>query len=361
MLTLQKLLNFVKEMKLMEIGNVIKKYRKEAGFTQEQMANRLGVTTPAVNKWENGNSKPDIELLAPIARLLNISLDTLLSFYENLSDGEIEEIIKKMDKMLLEEGYERTYEWVLEIIKKYPNCNMLIWQVAVILDARRMTDECKEPEKYDEQINTWYEMVLHDENEEVQYHAADSLFTFYLRKKNYPQAEKYLSYFSDHDPMKKIYRGRLYQEQGKIEEAYETYENVIFSEYSAFNFALSMMAGLALKEDDIGYAKFLSEKLRLLAHTLDMGTYNEYSPMLNIVCAEKDIEGTYKVVKTLLESVDTMYDFRKSKLYKHKKFRDVDNSLFETIKAKLFEGFRNEVDFGYMKGYAPWEKLFFEK
>ena len=40
----------------MNIGNVIKKYRKESGFTQEELANRLGVTTPAVNKWENGVS-----------------------------------------------------------------------------------------------------------------------------------------------------------------------------------------------------------------------------------------------------------------------------------------------------------------
>ena len=51
----------------MDIGSVIKKYRKDNGLTQEEMANRLGVTTPAVNKWENGNSNPDIELLAPIA------------------------------------------------------------------------------------------------------------------------------------------------------------------------------------------------------------------------------------------------------------------------------------------------------
>ena len=34
---------------MMNIGNVIKKYRKELGYTQEEMANRLGVTTPAVN------------------------------------------------------------------------------------------------------------------------------------------------------------------------------------------------------------------------------------------------------------------------------------------------------------------------
>ena len=40
----------------MNIGSVIKKYRKDIGLTQEEMANRLGVTAPAVNKWENGGS-----------------------------------------------------------------------------------------------------------------------------------------------------------------------------------------------------------------------------------------------------------------------------------------------------------------
>ena len=79
----------------MNIGSVIKKYRKELGYTQEEIANRLGVTTPAVNKWENGNSNPDIELLAPIARLLNISLDTLLSFHQNLTDIEITKLIQQ--------------------------------------------------------------------------------------------------------------------------------------------------------------------------------------------------------------------------------------------------------------------------
>ena len=341
----------------MDIGSVIKKYRKDAGLTQKEMANRLGVTTPAVNKWENGNSKPDIEMLAPIARLLDISLDTLLSFHEKLSDVEIEEIIRKMDKMFSEEGYEKTYEWVLELIKEYPNCNMLIWQAAVMLDARRITDKCKNPEKYDKQINAWYEMALHDENEEIQHHAADSLFGFYLRKNEYAKAEKYLDYFSDHDPMKKYNQGRLCQEQGKIEEAYEKYENLIFSEFSIFNIVLSMMAGLALQEDDIGYARFLSEKVQAISHILEMGKYNEYSPMLDIVCAGKDVEGTYKVVKQLLANVDTMYDFRKSRLYKHMKFRDVDSTVIENVKAKLMESFRDADDFGYMAGYEPWEEL----
>ena len=73
----------------MTIGKVIRKYRKLANLTQEEMAVRLGVTAPAVNKWENENSCPDITLLAPIARLLNISLDTLLSFQEDLNSPRV--------------------------------------------------------------------------------------------------------------------------------------------------------------------------------------------------------------------------------------------------------------------------------
>jgi len=40
----------------MQIGEVIRKYRKRQNMTQEEVANRLGVTAPAVNKWEKGGS-----------------------------------------------------------------------------------------------------------------------------------------------------------------------------------------------------------------------------------------------------------------------------------------------------------------
>lgn len=149
-----------------------------------------------------------------VQKLLNISLNTLLSFHEKLSDAEIKKIIREMDKMFSEEGYEKTYEWILELIKEYPNCNVLIWQAAVMLDARRITDKCNNPKKYDKQINAWYEMALHDENEEIQHHAADSLFGFYLRKKDYARAEKYLNFFFRPRSYEKILSGKIVSEAG---------------------------------------------------------------------------------------------------------------------------------------------------
>ena len=73
----------------MRINEIIKEKRSEQGLTQEQVAEYLGVSTPAVNKWERGNSYPDITLLAPLARLLKVDLNTLLSFNEELTEKEI--------------------------------------------------------------------------------------------------------------------------------------------------------------------------------------------------------------------------------------------------------------------------------
>lgn len=96
---------------------------------------------------------------------------------------------------------------------------------------------------------------------------------------------------------------------------------------------------------------FLAEKLSTLSHIFDMGKYNEYAAMLNIVCTEQNIEGTCKVVKQLLENVDDISDFQKSKLYRHMKFTNVNDSYFQEIKGKLRKSFRNADDFSFIKGY----------
>ena len=45
---------------------------------------------------------------------------------------------------------------------------------------------------------------------------------------------------------------------------------------------------------------------------------------------------------------------------KHKKWKETDGAYLQVIKEKLLEGFRDAEDFGYMKGYEPWEKLIYK-
>ncbi|MGN1166236.1 MAG: helix-turn-helix domain-containing protein [Lachnospiraceae bacterium] len=66
-------------MNISEIGRNIAFLRKNIGFTQEELAEKLGVTAQAVSKWENGHNLPDIENLMYIAELLNLPYSALLS------------------------------------------------------------------------------------------------------------------------------------------------------------------------------------------------------------------------------------------------------------------------------------------
>jgi tellurite methyltransferase len=62
------------------LAGTIARYRKEQGFTQEELANRLGITFQAVSKWETGQSTPETGLLLLLAKTLRVSVDKLLGY-----------------------------------------------------------------------------------------------------------------------------------------------------------------------------------------------------------------------------------------------------------------------------------------
>ena len=77
----------------MTFGEKLKKARKEAGLSQEQLAEKLSVSRSAVAKWESGKGMPDVNNLKVIAQLLDVSVDYLLDEEEKLSFNETKEAI----------------------------------------------------------------------------------------------------------------------------------------------------------------------------------------------------------------------------------------------------------------------------
>ncbi len=61
-----------------EIANKLLELRKEKGFSQEQLAEQLGISRQAISKWERAEASPDTDNLIELARLYGISLDDLL-------------------------------------------------------------------------------------------------------------------------------------------------------------------------------------------------------------------------------------------------------------------------------------------
>ena len=62
-----------------EVANRLQKLRKEKGYSQEQLAEALGISRQAVSKWERAEASPDTDNLILLARLYGVSLDELLS------------------------------------------------------------------------------------------------------------------------------------------------------------------------------------------------------------------------------------------------------------------------------------------
>ena len=78
----------------MSIGQNIKKYRKEKGFTQRELAERIGVSVQAVSKWETDTGAPDISQVVPLASALDISTDALFDYEHYTKPEDFEELRK---------------------------------------------------------------------------------------------------------------------------------------------------------------------------------------------------------------------------------------------------------------------------
>ena len=77
------------------MGQIIKRLRKERGYTQEELAEQIGVTFQAVSKWENDTGMPDISQIIPLATVFDDSTDVLFGMYGTNNAEEVQKIISK--------------------------------------------------------------------------------------------------------------------------------------------------------------------------------------------------------------------------------------------------------------------------
>ena len=95
-----------------KIGKFISKCRKDKKMTQQELAEKLGVTDKSVGNWENGRNMPDLSLFKPLCDELDITINDLLS-------GEV--ISKEKYQEKFEENIVNTIDYSTKKINKYNN------------------------------------------------------------------------------------------------------------------------------------------------------------------------------------------------------------------------------------------------
>ncbi|MCI6276423.1 MAG: helix-turn-helix domain-containing protein [Clostridium sp.] len=139
----------------MNLGNSLFHARKKCGLSQEDVAEKLGVSRQTISKWETDETIPDICQSKKMAVLYNISLDELIDF--DIDIKEIQEVIDKTS-----EEVEEKIDWTNAWGKKYPILVRYKSEVNHPNYARRlcvMLDELKQEYQYSE-LDTF--LVLKD-------------------------------------------------------------------------------------------------------------------------------------------------------------------------------------------------------
>ena len=135
----------------MRINDVIRQRRQAMGLTQEGLAERLGVSAPAVNKWERGLNYPDITLLPTLARTLGVDLNTLLSFQEDLTQEEIGQFLNTLYETSRQEGTLTAFAMARAKLREFPNNDRLAYSVAGLLEGILALQPEKHGEEREEQ------------------------------------------------------------------------------------------------------------------------------------------------------------------------------------------------------------------
>ncbi|MBR3691377.1 MAG: helix-turn-helix transcriptional regulator [Clostridia bacterium] len=124
----------------MQIGNKIRELRKMRGITQEQLAERIGISFQAVSKWENNITMPDITHAPVLARIFGVSMDELFDYDATETAREIADIADAAYKCMLKNPLE-SKRILMEGLKKYPDHEILLGDLLYFLDYSENPDE----------------------------------------------------------------------------------------------------------------------------------------------------------------------------------------------------------------------------
>ena len=128
----------------MNLGDNLFQARKKSGLSQENVAEKLGVSRQTISKWETGDTVPDIYQSKKLAKLYHVTLDELVDFDTDLQ--EIKQIIKNSN-----EEKDKAINWTNAWGEKYPV--LVTYQQVVDIDCyavtiRKMLEELKSQYHY---------------------------------------------------------------------------------------------------------------------------------------------------------------------------------------------------------------------
>lgn len=342
----------------MKLNEQIREHRKKVGLTQEQVANYLGVSTPAVNKWENGATYPDITLLAPLARLLKIDLNALFTFHQDLSKEEIGRFCGEVEQEIIANGFQAGFAAAIQKLQEYPNCTLLRFSLALLLEGRlQMAHPTpQEQEKYDHQLFDWYEQVADSEDEEIRESAISILVNKYLACGNTEKAQELVDQLPDKRATdKQILKINVLLAQKKYQEAATMAESKIYGDIAIVQSYFMKLVDINLLLNEADTAADVADVSRQMTTVLGLWNYNRYVCPLQVAVAAKDVSRSIELIREMLEVAQT--PFKAPAIFRHLPNKPLGDDFKSKLMTVLLRQFETGQEYEFLHSSSEFQAL----
>lgn len=347
----------------MSMNTVIQEKRKELGLTQEQIADFLGVSAPAVSKWEKGITSPDIGLLPPLARLLKIDLNTLFSFSEDLSPQEIGMFCNELT-MIARDNIISAFEIAEAKIHEFPHSEQLLLNAAIILDSMLLQAQTSGVPKddFEAKVSFWYSSLGQSSDETIRNSANYMRVSRYIRQGKLDAAQEILDAIQDKNeiistlPDKLMLQVSIYLKQGKAALAALELEKALFREISRVQLILSKLVDAESADGKTDIAEKIAEKSGAMVELFDMWRYNGYTASFQIVSQEKDADKILSLLEKMLDALMSPWQLNESVLY-HRMAPETKEFQGKEFLSVLLKALETDPDCEYLREHPRYKEL----
>lgn len=348
----------------MPMNIVIQEKRRELGLTQEQIAQHLGVSTPAVSKWEKGITCPDIALLPSLARLLKVDLNTLFCFQEELTMQEIRDFCKELSVTADGKGIAAAFDQAEEMFRSYPHNESLIQLAALCLDGMLRISELPEEEiaALEGRIEKWYQGLTESADLQIRNLANYMLASRYIDRGSLEKAQDTLDAMPDKNDMIAKYADKLFlqvnihMKQGRADAAAEELEQALLIAVNKVQLLLLKLAEAEQAAGERSKAAHIVKCNQDMVKLFDLWECSAYTAALSLAAEAGNKEETLSLLQKVLDTATQPWNMAASPLY-HRIAGTEKKVMDQGLMAGLLRNIRQDAQYDFLRDDARFQGI----